>query len=617
MISLTDPTLLSPADAYRQAKLLYSRNDRSSGDPNWYQSADNLDLQWHLWFEGGRDVLSAALSLKDHTWRAGPALPLATLTTSENVEQLLAAALSPAVFGCKPKAMGVILHIADEFALSKLDENTAPAASSEDLQILRYNLIDQPLEVLEDKKVSDELTSWRLLPFPGAKPSHSRCTAVTISRNRESFLQKLIAAGENASIPVRVSITSAPIEALAAIPTVYSPTSQGSLVVMPYLKFTAVFLLNAAGDLVTARSLSHRSDIPIPVGLGEILWNMSVRAEMVGIDESPSVFVVGSNAQIIKAIKNELDPASPHGRTFRVDSIDLSDHKDLASIPGRRLEFLIYDSASAKQMAASGSFFSKSATFGHLWSWAAKQSYFNTAKIDALYPSLGDFRLMKLARWGIGMMLAVILSLAGYGGYLLFTAMNHPSWKLTPEQVKKAEETNAKLIVESRQIEQTTHLLKPRSHGWANLEFLYQLFPEDSGVRLERFSYQLDSDKSARPSGKGPTPTHLGMLRTWTLKGLIQSKGLALLSDLNSQRGLTTFFEKVAKNTGDTSFLPDSTRLLTVTLTQSRNSRFDPQASSSDVVRDPTVAFPFSFEATITQTISEKDPLALPVDKPF
>ena len=73
----------------------------------------------------------------------------------------------------------------------------------------------------------------------------------------------------------------------------------------------------------------------------------------------------------------------------------------------------------------------------------------------------------------------------------------------------------------------------------------------------------------------------------------------------------------MAKVTGDASYQPDSSRLLTVTLTQGRNGRFDPQASPSDAARDPSLLYPFNFEATVTQTLTGKDALAMPVEKPF
>jgi len=106
-------------------------------------------------------------------------------------------------------------------------------------------------------------------------------------------------------------------------------------------------------------------------------------------------------------------------------------------------------------------------------------------------------------------------------------------------------------------------------------------------------------------------------VRNWTIKGLVKPKALELLNSLNSQRGLGAFFEQVAGATDDPGFKPDPARQITVSLTQGRNSRYDSQATAADAARDPTLAFPFNFEIQISQTISEKDTLALPLEKPF
>jgi hypothetical protein len=195
--------------------------------------------------------------------------------------------------------------------------------------------------------------------------------------------------------------------------------------------------------------------------------------------------------------------------------------------------------------------------------------------------------------------------------------MNHPSWELTPLQEKVTKEKFAKLLAEQKQIDVTSKLLQPRSKGWVALEFLFQLFPEDSGVRLESFNYSMDTARVAPPSAKGQVIESAGITRTWSFKGLVKPRALELLSNLNSQRGLAAFFDRLAKATGDTSYTPDSSRNLTVTLTQGRNGRFDAQAGQADSVRDSTLSFPFNFEATITQTLTDKDPLAMPTEKPF
>ena len=119
MISISDPSELKPADVYKQARLVASKTSRSS-DKNWYKDALDLPWQWHLWFDGGREVTSATFSRSDHTWRPGPEIPLSSLTTSEGTADLMGELLSTRFFAQKPSALGIVLHVADEFALASL-----------------------------------------------------------------------------------------------------------------------------------------------------------------------------------------------------------------------------------------------------------------------------------------------------------------------------------------------------------------------------------------------------------------------------------------------------------------------------------------------------------------
>ena len=620
MLTISDPCELKASDIYRQARTVASKTSRGT-DGNWYRGPEELPCQWHIWFDGGREVCSAIFSRIENRWQLGPALPLANLTTAEGVEDLLGQFLSSTLFPQAPKALGIILHIADEFSLAEVvqpADSTGDAA--DDFGLVRYNLIDEPKEVLADREVSLDTTSWRLLPFWGAAPGQPRSTAVALSRSREVFLQKLLACGEDIRLPIRVSVTSAAVEGLAAMPLIMPDLRGGCLVALQYLKYTAVFAITPEGELRTARSLSHRGGSLVPTGFGDILWNMAVGAELAGADGSegqPRVLLVSADSRALQAAKQDLEVYSISRQKIYWEVVDLAPHPALANIPGNRPEFLVYDPTVVEQVRSGGTPLAKTETFPSLWTGWASQSYFDTGKLDNRYPSLRDLRLLRFSSWFIYFLAFVLFSSAGYGTFSLFTAMNHPSWQLTPEQVKLTQSRHAKLVAERKQIDITKRLLLPRSRGWVTLEFLLQLFPEDSGVRLESFNYGMESSRPAAAVGKGASPEYTGIARTWSFKGLVKPKAMELLSTLNSQRGLKAFFERVAEATNDTSYAPDPTRQLTVTLTQGRNGRFDAQAAAADLVREPALSYPFNFEATITQTMNARDPLAMPIQKPF
>ncbi|SKA82350.1 hypothetical protein SAMN02745166_00897 [Prosthecobacter debontii] len=617
MLNITDPCELKAADIYRQAQTVASKTSRGT-DGHWYKVPEELPWQWHLWFDGGREVCSATFSKQHHLWRPGPVLPLANLTTGEGVSEVLGELMSSQYFKDPPKALGVILHVADEFSLAEISQTGETSGeTAEDFQILRYNLVDDPREVLADREVSTEANSWRLLPFNGASAGQARCAAVTLSRARESFLQHLLACAEGLRMPVRVAVTSAAVESLAAIPLLKPDLAGGCLIAFSFYKFTAVFALGANGELQTARSLAHRGGSSVPTGFGDILWNMALGAEL----DTPKVLLVSAQPQVLQSTSQELELYSLSRQPIQFETLSLSEHPALTDIPGHRPEFLTYDGTAIEQLRTGQSPLTQTETFRSLWSTWARQSFMDTGKLDNLYPTQRDLRLLRFSSWLIYLMVFSLITTSGYGTYALFSAMNHPSWNLTPEDMQKTQAKHNLLLEEKRQIDITSRLLQPRSSGWVTLEFILQLFPEDSGVRLENFQYSAEAARqiatSRKSKGKGPKADAVGITRTWTLKGLVKPKALELLNTLNSQRGLSSFFDRIADTTGDESYRTSPTRQLTVSLTQSRNPRFNAEAAPGDLSRDATLAFPFNFEAIITQTMSEKDPLAMPLDKPF
>ena len=614
MLNISDPCELKAADIYRQARTVASKTSRST-DSHWYRMPEELPWQWHLWFDGGREVCSATYSKQHNRWLPGPALPLANLTTGEGVNEILGELMSSRYFQDKPKALGVILHVADEFSLSEIAQaGEAVGEMGDDFQILRYNLVDDPREVLADREVSTETNSWRLLPFWGAPASQPKCTAVTLSRSREAFLQTLLSCAEDLRVPVRAAVTSAAVESLAALPLLRPEMPGGCLVAYGFFKFTVVAAIGPSGELQTVRSLSHRNGSQVPTGFGDILWNMALGAEL----ESPKVLLVSAQPQALEAATQELELYSLSRQVIHFEALNLAEHPALVEIPGHRPEFLIYDTTAVEQVRTGKTPLAQTLTFKALWGNWARQSFMDTARLDNLYPSQRDLRLLRFSSWLIWLLAFTLIFTGGYGTYSLFAAMNHPSWQLTPDQMRQTQAKHAQLLEEKKQIDVTERLLLPRSRGWVTLEFLLQLFPEDSGVRLEAFQYTADAGRHVTKKGSKPTTAvSVGLERTWTLKGMGKQKALELLSTLNSQRGLAALFDRVATATGDPSYLPDATRQLKVTLTQGRNPRFDPQAGPGDMARDPALAFPFSFEATVTQTLSDKDTLALPLDKPF
>jgi hypothetical protein len=330
------------------------------------------------------------------------------------------------------------------------------------------------------------------------------------------------------------------------------------------------------------------------------------------------VLVSSIDPAVIESVTRSLASGGVNSPTVELERVDLSAHPALAHVPGRRPEFLAYDPKAVEAAREAGAPMAKTQTFTALWrDWLTGSNFFDTARLDALYPSLKDLRLLRLATAVTLLLTVALICSAGYGAFAFYKASTHPSWSLTPMQLKKTEADQVKLQTERRQIDITNRLLQPRSKGWTTLEFLLQLFPDDAGVRIDSFDYSVETSRLGPSQAKGKPAETAGIVRTWTVRGLAKPQALELLATINSQRGLTALFDRVAKATGDPSFEPDSQRQLKIALTQGRNSRFLADPALAKNPNDPAITFPFSFEATISQTLTDKDALALPTEKPF
>lgn len=622
MTTITDPTALKAADVYRQACFVNAKTSRGH-DRGWYRDPFDLEFQWHLFFEGGREVSSATFSRVEQCWRPGPALSLPGLTTGEGVEDLLSDLLDQTHFGKRPNAIGVILHVADEFGLAEVAHGgETPGTPGKDLAIIHFNLIDAPREVLVDHEVSETVTAWRLLPFWGTGADEERCTAIALSRSREVFLQKLLDIGEELRVPIRVAITSAPVETLAALPLLKPELTGGRLIAVTYLKFTAMFALTPSGELRSVRTLLHRGNAAIPAAFGDILWNMALSAELAQSGRSGAaplqVLMLSNIPAALHAARKDLETYSSNRNPIQVETVELSTLDVLKGIPSHRPEFLVHDQLHTELMRLGASPLAKSQTFPTLRKdWMRQCNFFPTAKLDAAYPTFRDLRVLRLSSWLVRLAALLLVIAVTHGAYSVFLAMRHPSWNLTLQEIKRAEDAQIAIQSERQKINDTNALLKPRSRGWVALEFVLQLFPESSGICLDSFSYGLEANPPTASNAKGQATASTGLTRTWGFKGQATAQALELLSKITTPRSAADLFKTLAKATGDDSYTPDPFRQITVTQSQGRNPKFDANAVSIETGRDPSVSFPFNFEATITQSIPDKDALALPTKKPF
>ena len=117
MVANQHPAILNPLQRFRQAGAILRGTSRAS-NPAWYESALDLDLQLHLRVDGSA-VESFLYDRKVKAWSPGPVFDEACATDPALIPAFAAQVLSTAR-GAGASSIGVVLHLADEFATSEL-----------------------------------------------------------------------------------------------------------------------------------------------------------------------------------------------------------------------------------------------------------------------------------------------------------------------------------------------------------------------------------------------------------------------------------------------------------------------------------------------------------------
>ena len=168
----------------------------------------NLDLQLHIRADGP-EVVCNYYDKRNDTWSPGPELNEELLLRNEDYTEILDEIYGYAK-GQKANALGVVLHIADEFATAELKpELDNPGALAD----LRQQAIDEPKEILEDGSIKPEETSCRIMPYAAAG-STVIGTTIAVSRQFDPFLNALRQKAEEANFPIITQSVSAPLIAI-------------------------------------------------------------------------------------------------------------------------------------------------------------------------------------------------------------------------------------------------------------------------------------------------------------------------------------------------------------------------------------------------------------------
>ena len=586
MIELSNPHTLGSLAAFRQAVGLLRQTSRA-GNTDWYRQALDLDLQWHVVVLGTNRVHSVLLSVSENVWLPGPKLSFAGPVTAEALDAALDEILAQQPFR-KGKSLGVILHVADEFATTEILSEFKSVSS---LEQLREEVLHTPATVLGDPSLSPETTSTRVIPYAGAQRPPLAST-VTLSRQHEVVAATLRALGEERNFPVMVQTVSAPLALLAVLPA-FLPLTDGRphFVLLHYNRFSALAVFNGEGNLLQLRALPHRGRL-FPSNLGDAINTaldaLDLTAPAINIlplgEADPSPLLTQLHATLNQPEAAEMRLLRP-----AVDAI-------APEVPDLRPEMLV----AVPQYASSEVSPGFKQLYGERW---ALQDFFPVPEeTTSLYPTQTDMRLLRFGRVLLALLAFSLVGVIGYGIFAFVKMVSNPAYRHNPESTAKM---NDRMVEAGKNIAEFQHwdnLLQERSKGWLAMELLVRLFPEDSGIMVTKYTHNVRLDAVVKDN-------KAGFNREWSISGFANNAALPLLANLNSREGMNAIFKDMKLATGNEGFNTEVPgRNLVVSLERAKNSLYAP---APGMPKSDKRVYPYSFELKISQSFGSADPMAI------
>lgn len=583
--------MLSSLKKFRQIGTILSKTSRAR-NVGWYEQALNLNLQLHLRIDG-TTIISFYHDRAKNRWSNGPALTEEALYDAVKLAYFVTEALRYAKTN-EATSLGVILHIADEFAVTELKpELDNPGALTE----LSVAAITNPNSILQDTSIVADQASWRVMPYP-AGGSGPIGTVVTVSQHYAPLFKLLRETGENENFPIITHALSAPLVALLGLGETIQPTPNKPFVaILQYPWFTTLAFFNEHSDLRLIRTLQHRG-LRRPTNFRNSLATSNAALEFV----DPDLFLIPLGSNVDATLATDLQASFT---TSRVEVVE--------QIPRERMPTWCPEPMIAVQPPIEAAT-KNSLTFQILREekWALQNFLPTPPEIAEIFPSRSEIQLLrwvKLAR--VAVILPALLAV-GYFGYIAFEMSQRPESKFDAVQAAQTKARLVNLTKESTKIEHWNNLLEDRSKGWACMESFARMFPEKGGTLVKNFNYSL---KHTPSTGAAAKATKAGFSREWKITGLARDEALQALNTLDTQKGIIDLFSEIALITGNRAYDPlIGKRALTTNLTTQENNSHRSDASTSDKLTDEK-PYRYSFTLTITQQFDATDPLAIDVAK--
>lgn len=587
MVTLEHPASLNAFQQFRQACSLLSETSRATL-PAWYQEALDLDFQVHIRHDG-TTVKAFFFNRSKNEWSDAPPLSEATLTEEEAASNY-AQQLLKHVRSLKGTSLGIVVHIADEFATAELKpELDNPAA----LQDLRETAFNMPGEILDDSSTPPDQASWRVIPYPAAG-SEVIGTTITLSRRLDPFFTILRDLGDSENFPIVTHSLSAPLVAMIALHSIVRKDSGKPLVgILQYPWFTVMAFFNEHHDLRLIRTLQHRG-IRRPSNFRHALSTTNASLEF----EDPDIYVVPLGAEVDQKVPGDLEKSFPESLVETV-SFPVS-----GAVPEWAPEMVLSLETMPEEIEG------LSHTFGVLRTekWFLQDFLPAVQETVELFPSRNEMRLLrflKLARVAVFAIAVLGIAWLAFG---VFTVIRRPEWAFNEGEAKAVKQRLVNLTQERQRVDHWNNLLEDRSKAWTTMEAVARLFPAKSGLLLKTFNHTVRPDSA-------PGQAKVGFIKEWVISGMARDESLEYLNALNTREGISGHFSEIAKVTGNLAFDPaPNTRTIVVNVRTQENSGFK-QMPLEDIVDSDEATYPFTFNLTITQRYESTDPLAISVSK--
>jgi hypothetical protein len=589
LTNLQHPASLNALKRYRQACAILQNTSRATRMA-WYKDALALDFQYHIVVDG-ISVQTFFYNRSTHSWSNGIAITEDILADSERTLEL-GNRLIKQVEELKGRHLGVVIHVADEFATAEIKHKLNNPGALGDLRQMIY---EDPREALEDSSVSPEQASWRVMPYPAAD-SPMVATTIRVSRRLDNFVTKLRNLGNDKNFPIITHAVSAPLIAMMGLQQVVdTKTNKPFVAVLQYPWFTAMAFFNEHADLRLIRSVQHRGQ-RCPANFGSSLATTNASLEFV----DPDIYILPLGDQVEGRIADDLR------RYFPNSQIKTSHFPEVSPLPIWAPEpNLCVSDAHAKDGGETDSH-----TFGVLRKegWFLQDFLTPSAEEQALFPSRNEIRLLRYLRITQRVMYVAVLVLLVSMALEVYGITRKPEWKFDDTEAMGVQQKMKTLGAEKTRMEHWNLLLEDRAKAWVTMEMAARLFPEKSGTMLKSFSLNVRTEAA-------PKQVALGFVKEWKISGSARTESLDAVNLLNSPEGIAAKFLELSKVTGDSSFDPTpTTRSLMVSMKIQENPKFVARPVEDLVDSDPTT-YSYNFELTITQRFEANDKLVLPKTK--